>query len=192
MPRSKNYNEDFVLNSAMNVFWSNGYRATSIRLLEKEMGINQFSIYSSFNNKKELFLKSIRKYRKYVKENVYKDLLKPDASLVELKNFLLGSGDAKNKSQYVKGCLVVNTAAEMGNKDLEIAKEIDLYYNFIRDMMKEIILTSINKKEISSNINVDQYANYLLGVMQGVSIASKNLTKRQLNDFVTVALEQLK
>lgn len=192
MPRSKNYNEDFVLNSAMNVFWNNGYRATSIRLLEKEMGINQFSIYSSFNNKKELFLKSIKKYREYVKENVYKDLLKPDASLAELKNFLLRSGDAKNKSQYVKGCLVVNTAAEMGNKDLEIAKEIDLYYNFIRDMMKEIILTSINKKEISSNINVDQYANYLLGVMQGVSIASKNLTKRQLNDFVTVALEQLK
>lgn len=192
MPRSKNYNEDFVLNSAMNVFWNNGYRATSIRLLEKEMEINQFSIYASFNNKKELFLKSIRKYREFVKQNVYKDLLKPDASLTELKNFLLSSGEAKNKSQYVKGCLVVNTAAEMGNKDLEIAKEIDLYYNFIREMMKEIILTSINKKEISSNINVDQYANYLLGVMQGVSIASKNLTKKQLNDFVTIALEQLK
>jgi TetR/AcrR family transcriptional regulator, transcriptional repressor for nem operon len=48
MPRTKSYNENEVLERAMNVFWSNGYEATSVRLLEKEMGINQFSIYSSF------------------------------------------------------------------------------------------------------------------------------------------------
>jgi AcrR family transcriptional regulator len=32
----------------MSLFWRNGYQNTSVRMLEKEMGINQFSIYASF------------------------------------------------------------------------------------------------------------------------------------------------
>lgn len=192
MPRKKDYDENIVLEKALNVFWENGYKATSIRMLEKEMGINQFSIYSSFNNKKELFLQSLRKYREYVKQNVYKDLLKPDAGLAELKKFLLSSGDSKSKKHYAKGCLVVNTAAEIGNKDFEITKEIDLYYDFIRNMIKNILLTAIEKKEVSRNINVDQQANFFLGVMQGISIASKTMSKNRLTDFVSVAIAQLK
>lgn len=191
MPRNKNYDENLVLEKALNVFWENGYKATSIRMLEKEMGINQFSIYASFNNKKELFIHSLRKYKEYVKQNVYKDLLKSDTGVEELKKFLMSFPNAKKTNQYVKGCLVVNTAAEIGNRDLEIAKEIDLYYQFIRDMIKKIILTSISRNEISKNINVDQQANFFLGVMQGISVASKNMNKKQLNDFITLAFAQL-
>ena len=54
MPRNKTYSDELVLEKAMNVFWIHGYDATSLRLLEKEMGINQFSIYASFKNKKNL------------------------------------------------------------------------------------------------------------------------------------------
>ncbi len=71
MPRSKSYDDNIVLERAMNVFWNNGYEATSVRLLEKEMGINQFSIYSSFYSKKKLFIESIRRYRDHEKEKNY-------------------------------------------------------------------------------------------------------------------------
>jgi AcrR family transcriptional regulator len=40
-----------VIEKAMSLFWRNGYQNTSVRMLEKEMGINQFSIYASFGNK---------------------------------------------------------------------------------------------------------------------------------------------
>jgi len=52
MPRNKTNDDDLVLEKAMNVFWVHGYEGTSVRLLEKEMGINQFSMYASFKNKK--------------------------------------------------------------------------------------------------------------------------------------------
>jgi AcrR family transcriptional regulator len=41
----------------MSLFWRNGYESTSVRMLEKEMGINQFSIYASFGSKQGVFLK---------------------------------------------------------------------------------------------------------------------------------------
>jgi hypothetical protein len=36
-----------VIEKAMSLFWRNGYQNTSVRMLEG-MGINQFSIYASF------------------------------------------------------------------------------------------------------------------------------------------------
>jgi len=192
MPRIKTYNEDTVLQNAMNVFWNNGYKATSIRVLEKEMGINQFSIYSTFKSKKQLFISSLCKYSEYVKENVFKDLLKANAGFEELGKFLFDLADTKKTGKQKNGCLVVNTASEIGNRDSEIANEIDKYYNFIRAMLKKVLLNAIKKNEISSNINIEQQANFFLGVMQSISVASKTMNKKQLDDFISVAIAQIK
>jgi TetR/AcrR family transcriptional repressor of nem operon len=47
----------------MQLFWCNGYETTSMQMLEKEMGINKFSIYASFGNKHGLFIESLKCYK---------------------------------------------------------------------------------------------------------------------------------
>ena len=63
MARKKQYNEEEVVEKATGLFWRNGYEATTVRMLEKDMVINQFSIYSSFGNKQCVFLESINDYK---------------------------------------------------------------------------------------------------------------------------------
>jgi TetR/AcrR family transcriptional regulator, transcriptional repressor for nem operon len=192
MPRNKSYNENEVLERAMNVFWSNGYEATSVRLLEKKMGINQFSIYSSFFNKKKLFIESIRWYREYVKQNVYPGLLREDAGIKELEQYLLKAAQNKRAPGTTRGCLVVNTAAELGGTDEEIAAEVNNYFNFIRDMLKKVLQTAVEKGEISKDTDVEKQSAFFLGIMQGISVASKTMDTDQLSDFVSIALKQIK
>ncbi len=192
MPRNKNYSDDIVLEKAMNVFWVHGYEATSVRLLEKEMGINQFSIYASFKNKKNLFIESIRNYREYVKKNRFQVLLQQDAGLAELESFLLSAANTKKTGAETKGCLIVNTAGELGNKDNDISFEVNLYYDFIRDMLKNVLRNAIEKKEIPAETSIEQQANFFLGVMQSISVASKTMDSSQLTDFISVALKQVK
>ncbi len=67
MARKKEYVEEEVIEKAMNLFWKNGYETTSMQMLEKEMGINKFSIYSSFGSKNGVLLESIKCYRKKLK-----------------------------------------------------------------------------------------------------------------------------
>ena len=192
MPRSKAYSEDIVLTRAMQVFWNHGYKATSVRLLEKEMGINQFSIYSSFSNKKKLFIESIRKYREHVKKNVYYSLLQKDVGLAELKVFLQSYAQGLNAGDGTKkGCLVVNTAAEVGNKDSDIAHEISRYYDFIRDMLKTVLLNAVAKGEVPPDTDVEKQSSFFLGIMQGLSVATKTMDRNQLNDFISIALKQI-
>lgn len=192
MPRNKNYSDDIVLEKAMNVFWANGYEATSVRLLEKEMGINQFSIYASFQNKKNLFIKSIRNYREYVKKNRFQVLLQQGAGLAELESFLLSAANSKKTRAEKKGCLIVNTAGELGDKDNDILCEVNQYYDFIRDMLKNVLRNAIERKEIPAETNIEQQANFFLGVMQSISVASKTMDNNQLTDFITLSIRQIK
>ena len=192
MPRSKSYDENTVLERAMNVFWSNGYEATSVRLLEKEMGINQFSIYSSFSSKKKLFIKSISRYRQHVRQNVYQTLLEEGAGMKELEQYLLKTAQKKRGLGTSRGCLVVNTAAEIGGSDKEITAEVNGYFNFIRGMLKKVLKTAVAKGEISADTDIEKQSAFFLGVMQGLSVASKTMDPGQLNDFISVAVKQIK
>jgi len=192
MPRIKSFNDDVVLNSAMHVFWDYGYEATSVRMLEKKMGINQFSIYASFSNKKNLFIRSIRKYREYVKECVFTDLLQENAGLAELEIFLQNLVQKINEVDGHKGCLVVNTAAEIGTKDKEIAHEIGLYYDFIYEIMAKVIRNAVAKGEVPVNTDIEKQASFFLGIMQGFSVASKTMDANKLQDFISVAIKQIR
>jgi AcrR family transcriptional regulator len=192
MPRNKSYNTDEVLEKAMHVFWNNGYEQTSVRMLEKEMGINQFSIYSSFTSKHNLFVESLKKYREFVNKNVYADLLKPGARIKDLELFLNRFTEHKKTGKKYKGCLVVNTTGEINPADDEVSVELNNYFMFIREMLKKVLSNSIEAGDISADTDIDKFSNFLLGVMQGLSVGAKVLPADQVRDIIKVSLSVLK
>ena len=64
MGRIREFDEEKVLDEAMQLFWEKGYEATSLSDLTSRMGIQRPSIYSAFGGKEELFEAALRKYTK--------------------------------------------------------------------------------------------------------------------------------
>jgi len=62
MPRTKQFDEDVVLERAMNLFWSRGFEATSMQALVDNMGINRGSLYGTFEDKRTLFERALERY----------------------------------------------------------------------------------------------------------------------------------
>ena len=62
MPRPKAFDPDAALQKAMQVFWERGYEATSVDDLVQCMGINRFSLYSTFGGKHQLFVAALERY----------------------------------------------------------------------------------------------------------------------------------
>lgn len=62
MARTREFDEEKVLEAAMQLFWEKGYEATSLSDLTARMGIQRPSIYSTFGDKKELFEAALRRY----------------------------------------------------------------------------------------------------------------------------------
>lgn len=191
MPRQKGYTEADVIEKAVTVFWKHGYKSTSIRELEKEMGINQFSIYSSFGNKKGVFLKALAAYRLQVKEIFLADLIKSEGKLEDIRSFLKGFVLSVQSGRTPHGCLMANTAMDMGSTDREVKVQLKLFFELLTEVFSEVLVKAKNNKELSSNANIKRYANYLVGCTEGLAVISKVLEEEQLNDFIEMTMKSL-
>src|SRR5258708_2903204 len=62
MGRPKAFDEDKVIDSAVDCFWSRGYETTSVRDLAERMGIGGASLYNTYGDKRTLFTKALERY----------------------------------------------------------------------------------------------------------------------------------
>lgn len=60
--RPRAFDEDTALLAAVNVFWAKGYEGASMKDLTQAMGINGPSLYATYGDKHELFLRAIDRY----------------------------------------------------------------------------------------------------------------------------------
>lgn len=181
MPRVKKYNEQEVIEKAMNLFWKQGFESTSMHMLENEMGINKFSIYSSFGSKNELFLESLNCYKK--KLNQLLSSLKENSSHIEdIKQYFYDFIDFSQEAGIKKGCLITNTAGELReDADEQIKQTLKQFTEDVR-----AIFANILKKDLSKSPEmIQKQADYLIISMFGLSMASRIFSPSQLDNYIS-------
>ncbi|MCK0132527.1 TetR/AcrR family transcriptional regulator [Flavobacteriaceae bacterium F08102] len=187
MARSKQYKEEDVIEKAMALFWRNGYESTSVRMLEKAMGINQFSIYASFGSKQGVFVESLKFYRKRIKK-LTDTLAQSQNGIVGIKAYFYNFIEFSKDYDMPKGCLITNTISEIGGQgEREIIEEIKNFSKFIRTLFEQNLKQEGNKDAAT----IERQSNYLLTAMLGLSSGSKLLKEHQLADFIETAFLNL-
>ncbi|WP_299433706.1 TetR/AcrR family transcriptional regulator [uncultured Maribacter sp.] len=187
MARKKQYIEQEVIKKAMGLFWRNGYEATSVRMLEREMGINQFSIYSSFNNKQGVLLESVKYYKKQI--NVIKEKLRTSNNgVVGLKQYFYDFIEFSSEGEIQKGCLVTNIVNEINEEqEPEVMFELKRFANEIR----ALFISNLKQDDKKENYLIEQQADFLMNTLLGLSIASKVFNKKQLKNSIEVAFTNM-
>lgn len=187
MARKKEYREEEVIEKAMNLFWRNGYETTSTRMLEKEMGINQFSIYSSFGNKHGVFLESLKLYKKKI--NLLVDKLDKSPNGIDgIKQYFYDFIAFSRENDLKRGCLMVNTVTELGDTADDLIMSEMLKFDEHR---KKIF---INKLEIDSNKDAEtiaRQADFLSIALSGLAVHCKVSDQKRLEDFVDTTFENM-
>ena len=88
MGRKKGYDEEEALEKAMFLFWRRGYQAVGTRELAHEMGINQYSLYASFQSKEQLLERALGKYlQEIIATWVLVPLVDPADGLAAIRRF---------------------------------------------------------------------------------------------------------
>lgn len=119
MGRHQEFDAGEVLEGAMWVFWEKGYRATSLVDLEKATGLQPGSIYNAFGSKKGLFLTVLDHYREQVVGERVKTLLHSGKPLEAIEAFFRTAYEDLEPDDLA-GCLLTNSATEIGLGDAEI------------------------------------------------------------------------
>lgn len=182
MARKKQYTEEAVIEKAMDLFWRNGYGATSVRMLEKEMGINQFSIYSSFKNKQGVFLESIKYYKKEI--NGIKEILKhSNTGILGIKQYFYNFLEFSTEQSKCKGCLVTNTVNEI-KADAE--PEVMIALKQFAEEIRALFVSNLKQDDQRAADDIEKQADFLMNTLLGLSIASKVFNKNQLENVIEV------
>ena len=191
MGRNYEFNREETLNRAMQVFWQKGYKATSMKDLIDEMGIQPGSIYNTFGDKHSLFIEALNHYGDVVTTNTLKLLEKEGSPLENLKSFfneiVIRPADKK-----CRGCLVVNSVVELSPHDDETADIVKNIMKKIESSFYNCLLNAQRKGEIPENKDIKALSRYFASSTHGLLVTGKaNASQEELQDVVDIIFESL-
>ena len=180
MARSKAFNEEDVLDKAVEVFWAKGYEATSMQDLVDAMGIQRGSLYATFGCKQQLFLLSLERYGKVV-VSILLDILESKPSAVEsIELFFAQLVEHLLTAGPLRSCLVTNSAIERGLRDEETRQQVLHLLNALEKGFYNTLKRARKNGEISEELDLNTVANFLTSNMQGLLVMGKVCSDRSV------------
>jgi TetR/AcrR family transcriptional repressor of nem operon len=192
MARTKQFNEDEVLEKAMEFFWRNGYNSSSPQEILLALGLSRSSLYDTFGDKHTLFISALKRYREKNTGAVIRMLEESENVLETIKELMQATRKGCVEGG-IRGCLMVNSKVEMAMSDVEVAGIVKEN----REAQEEAFAKAIRKGQEMGVINKNQqakaYARYVINTLWGLSTYAKmpDADKRGFDDVIKVTLQVL-
>lgn len=186
MPRPKSFDVDDVLDRAVDLFWVNGYAATSMEDLVNHLGINRGSLYSTFGSKQELYELAIERYASVGRDWMAAMVSDPAIPLRDTINTILTSSAETTDH---RGCLLVNTAMERNATD---ERSLDLTSKAL-DERRTILAAAFESRrdELASGVTPDRAADLVLVAAQGLRVVATTESEIGADSTIQTVLDTL-
>jgi TetR/AcrR family transcriptional repressor of nem operon len=173
MPRPKEFIPDEALEKAMQVFWHKGYEATSMEDLLTAMDLNRGSLYDTFGDKRQLFLKVIDRYCHGFVGEKFSLLDHPGPALPTLRLFIRGMIEGGLADPQRRGCLIANTVMELSPHEKEIAGTLRQVLKMAEDTFFRVLVRAKEQGELKKDKDPRALARFLTTMMQGTIVMIK-------------------
>ena len=155
----------------MHLFWRSGYDAVKTRDLADAMGINQYSLYASFQSKGALFVSALENYLQVI---VSDWLIKPLVDQVDglkavrqLFEAFVEPGDGTVPS----GCFICNTIVETEQPNADVQLVIDS----CQSMLTDAFAGALHRSNLEANAQeIKSKANLLICLILGITVKKRN------------------
>lgn len=189
--RPKKFDQQQALERAMELFWSRGYERASLANLLSEMEISRQSLYDTFGNKRELFIRAIEYYgTTQLKQALL--LLERDRPPLENVKDVMGFFEELAADERCRGCLVANALVEVGPHDPEIAALLEATLDLLQHALQDSLELARERGELSAAKSPPALARALTNAMIGLAVTGKLRPGRTaLHDVYTGTLAML-
>lgn len=179
MARPKAFDIDAALVRAMDLFWEQGFAATSMEQLVKTMGISRQSLYDTFGDKHRLFLAAMDSYCAMLDAAMLAPLRAPGAGLQALHDAGMAIIDFLLLYPKRRACLMANTTLELAPHDAEIAAKVRAHMQNMEDAFRQALSNAQARGEIAASGDLGALAKYLVGLTHGLMVMAKSGADRE-------------
>jgi TetR/AcrR family transcriptional regulator, transcriptional repressor for nem operon len=184
MARTKEFDEEEVLDKALRLFREKGYNGTSTQDLVDRLSISRSSMYNCYTDKLNLFLQTIRRYKETVTEVMVTRLKNAPSLKSELRQLF-----EEVISNEEGGCFLASCSLESGPWRPEVARLVKENLEAVEKALAEAIKKAQQAGEISEVWAPKKMASYLYNNLNGVMLMlSYGADKKACRDIASICL----
>ena len=189
MARTKEFDPDVALRAALDLFWRQGYEATSVQDLVDHLGVNRASIYATFGSKDELYRLALERYCDGLGIQYLGELsgVGPLAAVRELMESVAREAVVDPDR---KGCFVTNSAVESPPVD-GVGLLVGQGFNGLQALIAGALVRAQELGELSPDKDPQALARFLVTFMQGLRVMAHRPDERRIADALDQAMTLL-
>lgn len=168
----KQFDPKEALEKAMHLFWANGYAATGMAELQAAMGIGRKSLYDTFGNKRQLFIKVLEHYTSTVAEQVRQGLNREGSPVANIRRVMRHIEQANSQSGSC-GCLFGVGMAQCDVSDAEMTAIFRGHLKIMEDTFYRAFKKAQDAGEIGDRTNLRDLARLFMSTIQGLALIGR-------------------
>jgi TetR/AcrR family transcriptional repressor of nem operon len=184
MARLKDFDEERVLDRAVDCFWQHGYGATTVRDLANAMKIGGASLYNAYGDKRALFERSLERYANRSMRDRIARMEAEHKPKEAIRAFIAEIVDRSLKDPDRKGCLLINSALDVAPHDAEIGTVVAGYLDELRAFFRRNIEAAQRAGQVPKSVDAEEVSGHLLGVVAGIRVLARTGARRKALESV--------
>ena len=172
--RPRAFDRDQALESALRLFWTRGYEATSISELTQAMDITPPSLYAAFGDKKRLFLEAVERYERETSCFAKKALTNERTAELAIRRLLLDAAESFTDPKNPKGCLIALGATNCAIESTDIFEALAERRRTAENTVRARIAAGQKAGELSDNADVDALTGMVTATLYGLAIKARD------------------
>jgi len=168
--RPREFDEEQVLDAAMKAFWANGYESTSLADLVSVTGLHKGSLYLAFGDKHSLFIQTLHRYLRNVRNHKNQVLESAETPLGGIRAVLHGFIDMSElDSSCPQGCMAVKSLVEMAPHDPEVQRIMDEHKNSMRASIEKRVAQAQADGDLDTDKSPEMISALIMIFMDGLA-----------------------
>jgi AcrR family transcriptional regulator len=191
--RPRAYEPEVALARALDVFWKEGFAATSLDDLSAATGMNRPSLYGAFGDKRELYIKSYESYRDRARERMG-EAFAADLPMRELldKIYAIALDMYLSGKDGPRGCFTVMTAASEAVFDPAIREMALTGFVETDRFFARIFKRGQERGELAASANPQTLALLASATLHTIAVRARvQVPRAELDAIVTGALDMM-
>ena len=189
--RPRQYDPERALADAAKVFWAKGYAATSLDDLAAATGMNRPSLYAAFGDKRELYLKTLQRYRDQSRAMSVRLLEDKPPLRVFLRRFYdvaldiyFAGGDE------TRGCYSISTAPAQATMDPPVRAFLAESVGSTDAFLCTLIRKARDRGEIATKVEPAALAQLATATLHTIAVRSRaGVSRKELEALAAGAID---
>ncbi len=169
--RPRQFDEEAVLDAVTMLFMEQGFEAASMAEIVEAAGLNKSSLYNAFGSKEDLFRRALLRYTE-AREELLEQATAGERGLDDLVALVDLVRAETHSDVGRRGCLAINSTAELGFASPEVVELAERYRNSMRRSMRRPLERAAQLGEIRADM-IDVYVDAMMSFLIAVTLSAR-------------------